>query len=624
MMLCNRSGFCRRSGSGLRAPKISIKSENDCTAFLTVHIYNDGRVKSEHCMEHVGHGLEMARLRMSEEEKAEISRYLEDGHETTWIIEKIRDKNSGNRLMYITAQAVDYLRSCLYIDSGRLHTNDMASVAEAVRLDGVVDEADENAAPAWRNYFSYSPASDSSGTSFSLGLQTQEQAEWLKEFGNKGVCFDATHNSTRYSFKLITIMVLDNCQKGRPVAHFFCKEENEADLITFFNGVKDRCGIPLMPEVIMTDDAVQYWTAWVKVFGEQSTRKLLCSWHIAKNWGMKAKDLIVDANVRKEVLTSLHKLVRLPDEASFRQHLVELLTWMDVAGCEDFKKYFFENYVKKEDRLMSWASFNRRRSVLNTNMALERFHGKLKSHILKKSENRRLDFVLYGLEKFCRNLVRDVIVQDTLKTRHHQYRLYQTHKSHRKAMATYAQTQFDGIECTDQEGVYRVKSLTQPNLFHFMRQIKKRSCPYETRCGYFECGVCWEEFDCDCYASCKAGVACVLVHAVQMSLGPWQTSSVYESSVTEACSQEPTLQEDRSLLPFEKWSKMTDNQLQTVNVLMRNVSASVSNEMQSDITKKLDELIATLKSSQDPMMVVPRHQINGRPPNALPQRVDKV
>uniref|UniRef100_A0A914X4X2 C2H2-type domain-containing protein n=1 Tax=Plectus sambesii TaxID=2011161 RepID=A0A914X4X2_9BILA len=479
MMLCNRSGFCRRSGSGLRAPKISIRSEKDCTAFLTVHIYNDGRVKVEYCMEHVGHSLEMARLRMSEEEKAEISRYLEDGHETTWIIEKIRDKNSGNRLMYVTAQAVDYLRSCLHIDSGRLHTNDMASVAEAVRLDGVVDENDENAAPAWRNYFSYSPASDSSGTSFSLGLQTQEQAEWLKEFGNKGVCLDATHNSTRYSFKLITMMVLDNRQKGRPVAHFFCKEENEANLITFFNGVKDRCDIPLMPEVIMTDDAIQYWTAWIKVFGEQSTRKLLCSWHIAKNWGMKAKDLIVDANIRKEVLTSLHKLARLPDEASFRQHLAELLTRMDVARCEDFKKYFFDNYIKKEDRLMSWAPFNRRRSVVNTNMALERFHGKLKSHILKKSENRRLDFVLYGLEKFCRNLVRDVIVQDTLKTRHRQYRLYQTHKSHRKAMATYAQTQFEGIECTDQEGVYRVKSLTRPNLFHFVRQIKKCSCPYE-------------------------------------------------------------------------------------------------------------------------------------------------
>uniref|UniRef100_A0A914XCG4 C2H2-type domain-containing protein n=1 Tax=Plectus sambesii TaxID=2011161 RepID=A0A914XCG4_9BILA len=393
------------------------------TEFM-VHIFNDGHVKVEYCMEHVGHGLEMARLRMSEEEKAAISRYLEDGHETTWSIEKIRDKNSGNGLMYVTAQAVDYLKSCLHIDLGRLHTNDMASVAEAVRLDGVVYEADENAAPAWRNYFSYSPASDSSGTSFSLGLQTQEQAEWLKEFGNKGVCLDATHNSTRYSFKLITMMVLDNRQKGRPVAHFFCKEENEANLITFFNGVKDRCDVPLMPEVIMTDDAIQYWTAWIK-------------------------------------------------------HLVELLTRMDVVGCEDFKKYFFENYVKKEDRLMSWAPFNRRRSVVNTNMALERFHGKLKSHILKKSENRRLDFVLYGFEKFCRNLVRDVIVQDTLKTRHRQYRLYQTHKSHRKAMATYAQTQFDGIECTDQEGVYRVKSLTQPNLFHFVKQIKKCSCPYE-------------------------------------------------------------------------------------------------------------------------------------------------
>ena len=90
---------------------------------------------------------------------------------------------------------------------------------------------------------------------------------------------------------------------------------------------------------------------------------------------------------------------------------------------------------------------------------------------MKKSENRRLDFVLFGLEKFCRNLVRDVTVQDTLKNRHRQYRLHQTHKSHRKAMETYGATMFEGVECTDQEGVYRVKSLTQPDLFHLALRV---------------------------------------------------------------------------------------------------------------------------------------------------------
>uniref|UniRef100_A0A914VFV4 DDE Tnp4 domain-containing protein n=1 Tax=Plectus sambesii TaxID=2011161 RepID=A0A914VFV4_9BILA len=52
-----------------------------------------------------------------------------------------------------------------------------------------------------------SSATDSSRTEFWLGLQTWEQAEWLRAFGSKGVCLDATHNSTRYNFKLITMII---------------------------------------------------------------------------------------------------------------------------------------------------------------------------------------------------------------------------------------------------------------------------------------------------------------------------------------------------------------------------------------------------------------------------------
>lgn len=85
--------------------------------------------------------------------------------------------------------------------------------------------------------------------------------------------------------------------------------------------------------------------------------------------------MIADVDVRKKILTSLHKLVRTPVELSFRQHLAELLTLMDEVECSDFRRYFFDYYVKKEDRLLSWAPFSRKKTVVNTNMALERFHG---------------------------------------------------------------------------------------------------------------------------------------------------------------------------------------------------------------------------------------------------------
>lgn len=199
------------------------------------------------------------------------------------------DRNPSSRLFYITSQAVDYVKSCLHLESGRLHADDMTSVLEAIRRDSDIEwiegESGESGESHWRNFFAFSPAVDSTGTGFQLGLQTAEQAAWLKKYGKNGVCLDGTHHSTRYSFKMITILVLDERQKGRPAAFFFCKEESEADLTVFFRGINERSDYPLKPAIVMTDDAVQYWKAWVNVFGAEGTQKLLCTWHLLKKPG---------------------------------------------------------------------------------------------------------------------------------------------------------------------------------------------------------------------------------------------------------------------------------------------------------------------------------------------------
>ena len=41
-------------------------------------------------------------------------------------------------------------------------------------------------------------------------VMTREQESWLRQWGKKGVSLDDTFNSTRYEYKLSTIMVMDN------------------------------------------------------------------------------------------------------------------------------------------------------------------------------------------------------------------------------------------------------------------------------------------------------------------------------------------------------------------------------------------------------------------------------
>ncbi len=73
----------------------------------------------------------------------------------------------------------------------------------------------------WCDLFSYSSAVKDVGTGFRLGIMTKDQCDLPNKFEPKCICVDATHNTTRYLFKLVIILVPDD--RHRPIEVF--KEE---------------------------------------------------------------------------------------------------------------------------------------------------------------------------------------------------------------------------------------------------------------------------------------------------------------------------------------------------------------------------------------------------------------
>ena len=53
-------------------------------------------------------------------------------------------------------------------------------------------------------------------------------------------------------------------------------------MIDFLMAVKENVG-SIKPCWVMTDDAEQYFKAWVAVFG-MGPCKLLCTWHVDRAW----------------------------------------------------------------------------------------------------------------------------------------------------------------------------------------------------------------------------------------------------------------------------------------------------------------------------------------------------
>ena len=137
---------------------------------------------------------------------------------------------------------------------------------------------------------------------FILVLQTPLQEDMLINFGSNIICMYDTHGTNSYDFSIITFLVVDEYGEGFPAAWCLCNRTDKYIRIDCLMAVRIRVG-SIKPKWVMTDDAEQYFSAWVAVFG-LGPRKLLCTWHVDRAWRgavNKIKDKEVAATVYHNV-----------------------------------------------------------------------------------------------------------------------------------------------------------------------------------------------------------------------------------------------------------------------------------------------------------------------------------
>jgi len=152
---------------------------------------------------------------------------------------------------------------------------------------------------------------------------TKQQETLLHKYGHRALCVDSTHNTTRYALVLATVLVIDDYGRGRTVAYFLCKSESAEALEPLFDHIKNRwffifykviyasycrCNF-VEPKVLMSDDADSFWNAYSKYFNVNNTHRLLCSWHVLKNWA-KNSSIIGDVEKRKRMKCNLFALIQ--------------------------------------------------------------------------------------------------------------------------------------------------------------------------------------------------------------------------------------------------------------------------------------------------------------------------
>lgn len=187
---------------------------------------------------------------------------------------------------------------------------------------------------------------------------SEPQRDWLLQYGSRGVCVDSTHGTTSMGFPLTTLMTVDDCHKGLPCAFFLSYSDDGKSLELFFQAIFDRLRpLDLHPDIFMSDDAQGFWNAWTSVFGAGSTKKLLCGWHIDKNWKKQLQSKVRDKSNVIQLYHGLYLLLKETSEEKFRQLAPNFLTYVSETE-PDFHKYLTENYFA-EERLPQWVAWRR-------------------------------------------------------------------------------------------------------------------------------------------------------------------------------------------------------------------------------------------------------------------------
>ncbi|PIC39459.1 hypothetical protein B9Z55_011139 [Caenorhabditis nigoni] len=237
-----------------------------CPAFLkTEKDFSTGELQVTSYFEHYGHEKKHQYRKLNHEEVDIIAGMMKNGLTNPQIV-RYCDKRYGsdlsNRLAHLLVDDLRYrvrmfldikffrtIRKTHQLYSGRYDDDDLTSVAKRVERNDPDD-----------GILHYTPP-DENGAGMRLIIMTPAQKELFAKYGNRGISIDDTHNSTRYSLKLTTIIVLNGLDRGIPVAYMLSSSCTSEDVQKLFECVKQQ--LPMFnPEFFMSDEAQAFWNGF--------------------------------------------------------------------------------------------------------------------------------------------------------------------------------------------------------------------------------------------------------------------------------------------------------------------------------------------------------------------------
>ncbi|KAI4470799.1 hypothetical protein MML48_1g03704 [Holotrichia oblita] len=262
---------------------------------------------------------------------------------------------------------------------------------------------------------------------FALGFMNSTMEDNLRNFPQI-ICMALIRKKLIY-----LLLIKDDKNAGFPVAFFLSNRLDQQVQEVFLGALKEKLQQEINTEYFMSDDDPKYYNAWIKTMVSRP-RRLLCTWHVVKNWNIQGKKKIKDANLKNQMKTEMKRILNETNKERFLQLTNAYLEKLQKANEVEFLNYLLTYYFHGDERIEMWAHCHRKNAGINTNMAIESFNNLLKTNQLKRKAKVTIEKLLATIE----DLVDIKMWQRILNIERPNVNNYQDRiiiKAHRKAEA---------------------------------------------------------------------------------------------------------------------------------------------------------------------------------------------
>ncbi|XP_045460304.1 uncharacterized protein LOC123686531 isoform X2 [Harmonia axyridis] len=516
---CNRSDYRGYECVGQKRHMKSggsIHIQGVCPSRMLVKTATNGIVTVTFVETHVGHNDELRTKRLTEYQQNLIVEKLTAGVSTERIIQDariIRD-DKLDRLNLITRGDLAYLMRKFNLDKRR-DADDM--VATALKVEEWNGRG-ENYAFLFKRIGECCPGLRDED--FALAYMNGVMEKKLRDF-KRIICVDGTHGTNRNNWDLTIVLVKDEKNMGFPVAFLLSNRLDQTIQEHFFTALKSRLGESIQAEFFMSDDDTKYYNAWTKVMKtDKEPRRLLCTWHVIKNWNIQGRSKIKNLQIKQDMKKKMRAILKETDPSIFLQLKETYFKHLEEEGENDFLKYLQSFYFKNEERIKMWAHCHRINAGINTNMAIESLNKVLKYNKMRTQRNIRVEKLLDLLDELVEEKMWTKIINvERPNANNYQHKV--TVESHKKA------EKMEGKVKPQELGTFKVTSCSINDKFYIVSI--KELCDDDCRAGYCHiCKICIHRYECQCPENAVKQVLCKHIHAV--SLFEARSDSVVDSS----------------------------------------------------------------------------------------------